>query len=199
MDKKNTGTSPELKVAGSRNEIIRDALLEGKVPMLRFEQDLFEVELLGHRATQIELGKLLGEAMNTTSETWHDNAQADAVTMQSHILVTQASDVIRALKDRFIVPYEQDEKDKVSIGALVTVLIGGYLETIFLTGKQRKITDTIGAVIGRDTQVVNIQSPMGAAIFDQPEGTTASYSVGSRKLTVTIVSIEYPDISSLEE
>ena len=46
--------------------------------MLPFEQRELEVELLGHTATQQELSKLLGEAMNTTSETWHDNAQADA-------------------------------------------------------------------------------------------------------------------------
>ena len=105
-----TYTSPEFETAQSRNETIRQAIAERRVPMLPFEQRELEVELLGHTATQQELSKLLGEAMNTTSETWHDNAQADAVTMQSTVLVKQASGVLSALKNRFIVPYEHTTK-----------------------------------------------------------------------------------------
>lgn len=192
------GLSPELKTTQSRNDIIRDALLEGKIPMLAFEQRQLEIELLGHAATQAELGALLGEAMTTTSETWHDNAQADAVTMQSHILENQAKSVIAALKERVIVPYEQDEQDKVSIGALVHVMIGRYPETMFITGKQRSLPDEVVAIVGEDTVPVNVQSPVGLAIFDQSEGAVASYRVGDREMNVTVVSIEYPDITSTD-
>lgn len=194
MIEKNAGNTPEVSVAKSRNEIIREALLDGKIPMLPFEQRQLEVELLGHTATQNELSKLLGEAMQTTSETWHDNAQADAITMQSGILVQQANGVLSALKHRFLIPYEHDEKDKVSIGALVKVMIGAYPETMLVTGRMRALPEGVVALVGEDTSAVNVQSPIGAVIFDQPEGTLASYSVGDREFQVTIISIEYPDL-----
>jgi transcription elongation GreA/GreB family factor len=197
MTMKDVGVSPEFGTTLSRNELIRRAIEDGKVPMLPFEQRQLEVELLGHTATQNELSKLLGEAMTTTSETWHDNAQADAVTMQSGILVEQASGVLAALKNRVIIPYEHDEKDRVSIGALVHVFIGVHPETMLLTGQQRTLPDELLAVIDEDTTAVNIQSPIGTAIFDKPEGTVASYRVGERELQVTVVSIEYLDLVSI--
>jgi len=199
MTEKNIGMSPELDKPKSRNSIIKEAIAEGKTPMLAFEQRQFEVELLGHSATQSELSALLGEAMTTTSETWHDNAQADAVTMQSHILESQAKDVIAALKSRFIIPYEQDEQDKVSIGALVDVLIGQSPQTIFMTGKQRRLPGDIAEILGEDTTAANVQSPIGAAIFDQSVGAVASYKVGERQLQVTVVSIQYPDIKPADK
>lgn len=196
---KQTYTSPELEAAQSRNEIIREALNEGKLPMLPFELRELEIELLGHTATQKELGALLGEAMNTTSETWHDNAQADAVTMQSNILVQQANGVLSALRDRFIVSYDHDEKDTVSLGALVHILIGRSPETVFITGQRRSLPADIEAIVGEDVTPINVQSPIGAAIFDQSEGMVASYKVGERELSVTIVGIEYPEIPAEEE
>jgi len=199
MNKQNPANTPEFNTLKSRNENIREAILEGKIPMLPFEQKQLEIELLGHTATQNELSRLLGEAMQTTSETWHDNAQADAVTMQSGILVQQANGVLSALKNRFIIPYEHDEKSKVSIGALVNVFIGAYPETMFMTGRQRSLPESVTAVVGEDTTAVNVQSPLGEVIFDKPEGTVASYRVGDRQLEVTIVSIEYPDLTPATE
>ena len=190
-----TYTSPEFETAQSRNETIRQAIAEGRVPMLPFEQRELEVELLGHTATQQELSKLLGEAMNTTSETWHDNAQADAVTMQSTVLVKQASGVLSALKNRFIVPYEHDEKDKVSIGALVHILIGNSPETVFITGQRRSVPKDIAQVVGEDTMPISMQSPIGTAIFDKGEGAVASYKVVERELHITVVGVEYPDLN----
>jgi transcription elongation GreA/GreB family factor len=195
MNEKNPGRNAEFVATPSRNDIIREAIEDGKTPMLPFEQRQLEIELLGHAATQSELGALLGEAMTTTSETWHDNAQADAVTMQSHILEKQAKYVIGALKNRMIVPYEQDEQDKVSIGALVHVLIGRSPETMFLTGRQRRLPEEVTAIVGEDTTTVNMQSPIALAIFDKTEGEVSSYQVGEREFKVTVVSIEYPDLA----
>lgn len=166
--------------------------------MLPFEQRQLEIQLLGHAATQNELGVLLGEAMTTTSETWHDNAQADAVTMQSHILEKQAKPIIVALRERLVVPYEQDEQHKVSIGALVCVLIGGSPEMMFVTGKQRQLPDEVVAIVGEETTAINMQSPIGQAIFDQTEGAVTSYRVGEREIKVTVVSIEYPNLAPAE-
>lgn len=194
MIEKKVRNTPEFGVFKSRNEVIRGALLDGKIPMLAFEQRQLEVELLGHTATQNELSKLLGEAMQATSETWHDNAQADAITMQSGILVQQANGVLSSLKHRFLIPYEHDEKDKVSIGALVHIMIGVSPVTILVTGRTRSLPEGVVALLGEETDAVNVQSPIGAAIFDQPEGTVASYRVGERELQVSIVSIEYPDL-----
>lgn len=198
MVEKNAGLDYEFGVVQSRNDTIREVLEQGKIPMLSFEQRQLEIELLGHEITQAELGVLLGEAMTTTSETWHDNAQADAVVMQSHIHGNQAKEVIEALRESIVIPDEQDEKDKVSIGALVRVLIDQLPETIFITGKQRRLPGEVAAIVGEETSAVNIRSPIGAAIFDQVEGATVSYRVGDRNLQVTIVSIEYPNTTSLK-
>lgn len=137
--------------------------------------------------------------MTTTSETWHDNAQADAVTMQSSILVKQAEGVLSALKNRFVVPAEHNERNTVSLGALVYILIGNSPETVFITGQRRSLPDDIIAVVGEDTAPINMRSPIGATIFDQPEGTIASYRVNERDFKVTVVAIEYPELPSVEE
>lgn len=194
-----TYNNPELDVSKRRNEEIRNAAAEGKLPMLPFELRELKIEILGHAATQNELSRLLGEAMTTTSETWHDNAQADAVTMRSTILVKQAEGVLAALKNRFVVPSKHSEHDTVSLGALVHILIDNSPETVFITGQRRSLPEDIIAVVGEDTTPVNMRSPIGAAIFDQPEGTVASYRVNDRNLNVSIVAIEYPDLPLIEE
>lgn len=188
----------EREPTAARNESIRAAIAEGKLPMMPFERREVEVELLGHVATQKELAALRHIAMNTTSETWHDNAQADAVNMQAEILHGRGTEAVRALSDGVVVEYPTEADTSVTIGSLVTLTLGRAPMEVYLTGYRRYMTDEIQAVVGEDVDVANIQSPLGAALFDQSVGAEVAYAVGERQLQATILDIRHPAIAEQE-
>ncbi|MCL2037733.1 hypothetical protein FWG95_01865, partial [Candidatus Saccharibacteria bacterium] len=57
---------------------------------LPFELDGARSKMSGYTEKIGELASELGRAMRTTSETWHDNVQADAVVADSSVVASSA-------------------------------------------------------------------------------------------------------------
>lgn len=170
-----------------RNENIKLMLTKGETPMLAFEKQELLTELLGHTATQDELTKMLGEAMSTTSETWHDNAQADAITMQSAILEKQASGAIDALKSSRLIEKVAGPTDTVTIGTIVSLFLSGEQMKVLVLGYSRKLP---AEITDENIMPINVSGPLGAAIFDKRIGDKTSYEVNGRVFNVVIESVE---------
>ena len=176
--------SEPLKV---RNNTIRQMIEAGETPMLAFEKQKLLSELLGHVATQGNLTEMLGEAMSTTSETWHDNAQADAIVMQSAILEKQAGDVIQKLHTSRVVDVYEGEHSTVTIGSVAELRLNRSPMSVLLLGSSRELPE---GMENDELMVVNMSSPIGRAIFDKEVGEDAHYEVNGRQFTVTINSID---------
>ena len=169
-----------------RNENIRKCLEAGRQPLLDFELSAAKASLEKCTRKQRALCVSLRESMQQSSETWHDNAPADAVVSDSRVLTGVAEKLIGIIDkaEVFNMPNNEDESVEVTLGSSVTVeLPSGTKKTLLLTGATPKEEST-----GIDC--VTLQSPLGAAILGGKAGEAVEYTVGARKLKVMIRKIE---------
>lgn len=173
---------------GERNENILKSIEDGKVPMLPFELTVATNALGIHLDKQSKLGKKLGEMMQQSSETWHDNAPAEAIANDSKILAASAEKTIQKINDAEVFDYS-DDADKVTLGSLVDIRYEGDDDTMLfiLTGVTREIPEEIANTEGANC--VTISSPLGVSLFDKRKGDRTSYSVNGRIFGLEIVGV----------
>jgi transcription elongation GreA/GreB family factor len=182
----------EAAVAISRNEIIKALLSEGKVPLLPFEHALLGEQLEQHTADQKVLGRLIFEAMEQSSETWHDNAPADAINHESRTLSKRADVTLSALRDGEALPYPTEEDPRVTLGSLVGIEFsaGEDIEYVLLTGFCREIPTEFQQHLPADTAPITINSPLGGALFDAAPEDAVSYTLANgRSVTVRVAKL----------
>lgn len=177
-----------------RNRTLRNAISDGRIPVLPFELELLHAQMRFFIGEQERLGRLLGEAMEQSSETFHDNAPADAIEDDAIVLVKRVAmlqDAIRRI-DTFIYPEVRSEI--VTLGSLVEIVYGDdEPEVVFLTGYVRELGDEFN--LPDSIEVVTVSSPLGGCLLDTREGEYCEYGAGGRKHIVTIgrVSQYHPD------
>lgn len=173
---------------GERNQNILKSIEDGKVPMLPFELTVATNALGSHLDKQSELGKKLGEMMRQSSETWHDNAPAEAIVDESNILAAVAEKTIRTINEADVFDYSNDD-ESVTLGSLVEIRYGGDGETRFfvLTGVIIEIPEEITNT--EEAECVTISSPLGVALFDKQKGDKASYRVNGKTMQVEVINV----------
>src|SRR3954467_2351016 len=114
---------------------VKQLLKEGRNPILPFERDMLVAELEKLGIEQTDLGRLLAEAMDQSSETWHDNAPADAVNNQARLLTQRAEGLIRNLGSALLLNYPDPSDGIATIGSIVQVRYPGESNTdgLFVT------------------------------------------------------------------
>lgn len=175
-----------------RNKNILLAVEDEKFPMLPFEYTLLTNKLSGYEEIQRELGARLAEAMSQSSETWHDNAPADAINADSTILYAQAIKVISTLRNAEICKYTPNH-ERVTLGSIIGIRHGvedAQSEYYMMTGVVRELGDDVVEHLPSETIAVTFNSPLGAALFDKKIGDHTSYTVGDRRIEVIIDSID---------
>lgn len=160
----------------------------GRVPMLAFELALTENTRDKHVDKQDELGKQYGAMMRQSSETWHDNAPAEAIRNDSMLLEAAAGRVLQTINRADIFDYT-DNRDSVTLGSLVEVLYDGSDTSIrvLLTGVVRSIPEEFAGV--DDVVCATIASPLGQSIFDKRQGDRVDYRVDNRMIGAKVMSI----------
>lgn len=181
--------------AKDRNAEIQRTIEAEKIPILPFELELARGAMEKHVKTQEALGREMGEAMNQSSETWHDNAPAEAISQASRTLAETAEQTIRVLKLSEIFEYESSPEDGVTLGSIVAVRYGSSVEQnrFFLTGISRELTPSVAAKIPNveDIDVINISSPVGRALMGKKAGETTMFTTpNGREIELTIDSVE---------
>jgi transcription elongation GreA/GreB family factor len=175
----------------ARNEQIKGFLRDGKIPMLPFEAIIHEERLGLLKEKQGSLSVLLRAAMEESSETWHDNAPADAIADESKIISAKAHRTLAAQFHSEIIPYPSQSIEEATIGSLIAVTFSGDIEqeSILLTGSVRELHREVARHLPDNTNCATIESPLGEALFDSKPGDLVSYRVNGREVQVQVVQI----------
>lgn len=173
---------------------IQNLITNGHSPILPFEVDMLRTELSQLGVAQDELSRLLGEAMEQSSETWHDNAPADAVNSQSRILTERAEKIIGELSNATVVEYPNSEETKITLGSIVGIRYKGDEETedMLLTGVSRNVPDSMS----NELDAITVRSPLGAVLLGRAAGENATYLVNGRPLEVEIIGVQQIEANS---
>jgi len=161
----------------------------GRTPILPFEEQLLRSRLNQLGVKQTQLGKLLGETMDQSSETWHDNHAAEMISQDSRGMTDEANHIIGTLRAARVVPYGGVEPIVPGIATLGNVVQVNFGDkewvSMLLTGVSSSLPEELEAV-NEGVEVLSIASPLGAAILDAEKGAVVSYEVNSRSLTASI-------------
>lgn len=171
-------------------ETQREGIEAGAYYILPNEVESLSARLALLGVTQEELGTLLNEAMTQSSETFHDNAPADAINSASHIVTSEANTIIRVLHYAARIPYPETT-DQMRIGNIVSVVYedDDVPERVLLTGYTRKV-DTSAINTEDEISVVSAGSPMGLALLDAHVGEQVGYEVNERNFKLGVVAID---------
>lgn len=180
----------EVTVNTHAMQVIEELAAE-RQPFLPFELKMLEDKHEAHKVEQADLGASMTEAMQQTSETWHDNGAADALNSASRALGYRADVVIRGIRNGVEIPYPNSEDLQVTMGSMVEVVFPGDEDCYphFITGMLREVPDTIMDSLPEHTEIVTVGSPFGKAILGSKAEDTCTFYVGSRKISVQIASI----------
>lgn len=152
----------------TRNDKILKIIKAGEVPVLPFELDVAQNQLEEYKNEQDALGEDLGNAMRQSSETWHDNAPAEALSYASKILTERAKALLSLIDNAVVFDLPAKHSNEVTLGSLVGVLVDGDAQiTVGLVGAIRELPIDIqrGVENLAGFQVATISSPMGAALL----------------------------------
>jgi len=186
-----------------RNNEIQRSIEQSRVPILPFELTLAKNALKVHVEKQSDLSAKMRDAMNQSSETWHDNAPAEVIANDSRNLAKIAEKTINILGNADVFDYEANPEEGVTLGSLVDVRYGNSpdVTSLVLTGVSRELTPDLAENINNDKKVnvVTLSSPIGKAIFGKSIGQKASFTVGGEStITLTIESIKQISTVSTE-
>jgi transcription elongation GreA/GreB family factor len=178
---------PEFSSKGDRNRQIKGFIEQGLIPMLPFEHAVLWEQLRQASIDRDVLSQLMAEALDQSSETWHDNAPVEVLNDSSTNLYDRARNVGKALKHSLLIESPGHDYPRVTIGSVVYVSFnGGDPEPIFISGSLRELPNHLHP----DITVATLASPLGQAIFGKTDGKTAKYEVNGRQITVTIHAID---------
>jgi transcription elongation GreA/GreB family factor len=159
--------------------------------MLPFEDRALRAELGRLGLAQGELSTLLGEAMGQSSETWHDNAPADAVNLQSKVVTGRAEQVIKYLQHGVLVAYPAPDETSITLGSVIGIQYPDTdeVDQFLLTGVSRTVPELKPDTPYENLDVVTVRSPLGAAILGAIAGDNLVYVANQRSLNVNIVDV----------
>lgn len=196
-----TGEKSEQQAGVSqRNGLIAQYLQQGLSPVLPFEEGAIQGTLDTLANEQSSLGKELGAAMRQSSETWHDNAPAEAVASQSIIVAARAKLAHAGLANSINIGYPEETFPYATLGSLVEITYQGddTPEHVYLTGIVRDL-ETINRLTNADlpesVDVVTVSSPLGMSLLDGQEGDTRMYSVNDKNFAVHIRAVAQRSIN----
>ncbi|CAN5180669.1 hypothetical protein BH09PAT3_BH09PAT3_5810 [soil metagenome] len=180
-------TSPDV----ARSLQIQHAINEFNAPLLPFEVVVLDSRLSGFEQDQTKLSELLAEAMQQSSETWHDNAPAEAVMNDSKNLSKRAQETLHVMRHHEIIGYPNDEA-KVTLGSVVGIQFKGDPDTehYLLTGNVREIPGAVAERLPEGTNAVTLASPLGESLYGSDLGDDVAYRVGERTMHVTVATIQ---------
>jgi transcription elongation GreA/GreB family factor len=140
-----------------------------------------EAEMAQHeRRYKANLGDV-GEAVNVSSETWHDNPAFDEPQQQARAAYTKLKQ-LQAIRDQATIISEKPSGDTVEIGCRVRSTRSDF------RGDDEVVMGSYFIVDGNDDEV-SAQSPLGLLLLGAKIGESVSGTIGERKVTVIVKEI----------
>lgn len=169
-----------------------DFIKTGRHPILPFEDTFLRARLEKLGVRQNDLGRLLAETMDQSSETWHDNHAAEMIAADSVGLAAEAKGILSSLATTQVVEYgaiTPKTPDTVTLGSLVEVRFSRRDQaTMLITGLCTELDEELSAA-HPDMEALSITSPLGAALLNVEGGAEVSYPVENRTITVQVGNI----------
>lgn len=157
---------------------LRERIEQNQLSILPFELTIAQEALKGYIQHQQHLSEKLGEAMEQSSETWHDNAPAEAIASDSRTLAKMAEQTMRVINESAVFEYPPEHEQTATLGSIVDVRYSDDpdAEQLILTGATRKINaETLEQLeLPSDIQSTTLSSPMGRALFGKTAGNTTT-------------------------
>ena len=169
-----------------RNTRIKHLLNAGSIPALSFELEHLRQQLQGCVEKQAELSKSFGEAMRQSSETWHDNAPAEAISYDSKVIASVAESAIKDI-GRAIEFDATDTCDEITLGSIFTVEYAPGDEAMsLLVGIILDIPECVKNSLPQECGIVTLSSPLGSSVLGAKKGDVVAFNVGNRQIKVKI-------------
>ncbi|HKR81599.1 MAG TPA: hypothetical protein VJR27_01210 [Candidatus Saccharimonadales bacterium] len=161
----------------------------GKQPILPFEETTLRARLDELGVRQRDLGHLLGEVMDQSSETWHDNHAAEMIAADSRGLGDEAEKIIRTLQTAYVASYgsvEPEVPGGATLGSIVDIEFSpGDTVSMLLTGAISELPEDI-TVYYPGMEATTISSPLGAAVLNAQSGAEVTFEINQRSMGVKV-------------
>ena len=135
----------------------------------------------------------IGEAFQGDTNTWHDNAQFDYANIEHHGVTAMRAKLSEVLKTAELVEAHGDP-EKIDIGANVTLYDYEFDEElkVILSGgyASKELED--------GSQIITLNSPLGAAIWGAKKDQDVEYFVNNNKILVKVVEFSNPTNESAD-
>jgi len=152
---------------------------------------MIEVSLEALAAEQRNMAVVRAEAMSQSSETWHDNAPADAANLEASRVTSAAKALVRLLGTP-IIDYPPEASPIIEIGSFVLLDIWGMRVGAAVVGASQIYQESdLAGVEGTDENMfVGVNSALGLAILGRSAGNQGSYEAADQTFTFTVLGID---------
>ncbi len=134
---------------------------------------------------QQQHGELLGEAMGQSSETYHDNAPAEAVIDAQTVLMRRVQPLQRIFRNHTVVDYPEEDSALAALGSTVEVSINsGEAFGVQIVGYLDKSFDD------DDIEQANYDSALGVALLGEMAGDVIEADIHGSKHQLEIIRVD---------
>ena len=149
---------------------------------------------------QSEVAEIRREAMTQSSETWHDNAPADAAMHESGRIAESAKN-LQKLLEKVTEPYPDEASTTIQLGSFAIVSIWGTTVGTAIVGVPQAYKEEDFEAVAQDldeTIITSPEAPLGAALWGLTQDTTGQYSLeGGRSFDFTVLGVDQEVIRRL--
>lgn len=162
-----------------------EQLKPGAFYCLPHEKRLLSAQLQDIEAYRHNLAKDIAQAMEQSSETWHDNAPADVLFSDLKQIDKKEMKLLAASRELITVAYPTEAVDFVTIGSRVLCDIGG--DQFFL--------DILGNIPVNGPEIENVDqgtiaAPLPRSLLGKKTGEVATADINGRQVTISVVAID---------
>lgn len=162
-----------------------EQIIDGAYYALPYEVDLMERELEAMKLKRGGIALHIEEAMAQSSETWHDNAPADALFGEMGMIDQRESSLRKAKKKLHLLEYPPENLDVVTIGSRALISMGGDEFFMDITGNL-----PLNMPHEEGVEVGSIAAPMPRAALGVRPGEAAGLKVENRDLAFTVLDLD---------
>lgn len=158
---------------------------EGDFYALPHEERFMQQQTASIKKKRKDLAAHIRESMRQSSETWHDNAPAEALFGEMKPLDTLESKFTIAKRHLTLVEYPEPSLKQVTIGSRVGCLIAQDSFYLDITGNLPVTLETDG-----DVESGSVVAPMPNALLGAKAGQAVLATINERIIEIDVISVD---------
>lgn len=153
-----------------------------------------EFDLMAERFRLLEekhevVAEIFAEAMGQSSESWHDNAPADAARDEAGTISWEVRQLAYIARNHQIVNFPEPESVIASIGSRVTLAIGSgepfSIDIIGVSLFGRNVEDP-----DQDVDLVTYKAPLAHSVLGHKAGEIVPAQIGGNEVVLTLLEVD---------